>query len=694
MNTVTRRSGTLTLATLFLLTLLTLPCLAQPKIPSGRGEVLLEVGREKFTADQIANAFSRNANRGGKSFWELERDTALAFVHLYANYRLKVQAAIDAGIDRRPEVLEDIRNNRQQLAVPPPPGVGYLLERKVVDPAVERIFKRRDDELLLAIIYRSMNAQDAADTMRAYRSILSILDSINRGVPFEVLAKGMSDDPNSRDNGGRLPTHVTAGMILPEMEDAGYELPVGGVTPAPIRLPGGYVIIKLVDRSPRFKVRAAHILVAAQPFAAEDGIEYRKADSLLRLIRSGASFEALARENSDDQVSGSQGGDFMGYYTRSLGFEAKNARLEPSFEEVLFALKDGEVSGIVRTRYGFHIIKRLDSRKPTFDEEKETIRQFYKQRLMAADRQAYVRSVADARGLKVNASTFDQLMAAVNPTAISSDTTWTRGIGRGLRGEELFRFRADVYTVGAWIDSLGTRQELKATPLTRTGMMSAIYRFVEMPALIEEAANLEKDYPEFASLMGEFRDGILIFTLEDSIIWRRLNKGYDEERGKAFYEAHRSRYHTLTQLALTEIFLYNESDVKEVTGLLAQRPDLFDSLARTRTQRPGYRERGGHWTMSSEKNADLVRQVLEKKKDPQPGTILDPLSYQGGITIVRIDSVQASRPMTYDEARPEVQSDYIDDVRDQLQKEWIDRLRSRYRVSVSEKTLKKVLLKP
>ena len=58
-------------------------------------------------------------------------------------YRLKVQTALDAGIDKRPEVIEDLRNNRIQLAVPPPPNTGYLVERKVVDPAVERIFKRR-----------------------------------------------------------------------------------------------------------------------------------------------------------------------------------------------------------------------------------------------------------------------------------------------------------------------------------------------------------------------------------------------------------------------------------------------------------------------------------------------------------------------------------------------------------------------
>ena len=527
--------------------------------------------------------------------------------------------------------------------------------------------------------------------MRAYRSILTILDSLGRGVPFDVLAKDSSDDPNSRDNGGKLPTYITAGMILPAMEEAAYELKVGEVTRAPIRLPGGYVIIKLADRSTRYKVRAAHILIAAQPFAAVDGPEYRKIDSLLSLLRNGASFEALAKEHSNDEVSGSQGGDFMGYYTRSLGFEAKNARLEPSFEEALFALKDGEVSEIVRTRYGFHIIKRLDSRRPTFDEEKETIRQFYKQRLMADDRQTYARAVVDRHGLRVNNAIFEQMMAAVNPQGTTADTAWGAGIGRGLRAEELFRYGSTRYTVGAWIDTVNQRQDLRSVPLTRAGMRGAIYRYLEMPALIEEAENLEQEYPEFAALMGDFRDGILIFSLEDSLIWRRLNKGYDEDRGKAFFQKNKERYRTLTKLALTEIFLYNEPDVQEVVALLKGKPQIFDSMARTRTQRPGYRERGGRWAMANERNADIARQVLDREKSPTPGKILAPFPYQGGTSIVRIDSVEASRPMTYEEARPEVQSDYIDDLREGLVREWIAQLRSRYRVSVNDRTLKKVL---
>jgi peptidyl-prolyl cis-trans isomerase SurA len=617
----------------------------------------------------------------------------MEFLNLFANYRLKVQAALDEGIDKRPEVVEDLRNNRIQLAVPPPPNTGYLIERKVVDPAVESIFKRRDDEMLLSLIYVSMRPNDPTDTLRAYKRALGILDKVRGGANFAEIAKDSSDDPSTKDNGGRLPSYITAGMILPPIEDAAYETKPGGIYPGLVRVPAGFVVLKVIDRSPRYKVRAAHILIAApQGDMDPNSPARRKADSVLKLIRNGADFAKLAREVSDDRVSAENGGDFMGYYTRSLGFEAKNAKLEPEIEAALFKLKDGEVSDVIHSeKYGYHILKRLESRRPTFDEEKETIRQFYKQRLMADDRAAYARSVAEKHGLKVNDNTLAQVLAAVNQSATTADTAWATGIGRGLRGETLFSYGAVNYTVASLIDSAKSRPDMRAVPLTRQGIRNAIYGMFEQTAMIEEAKNLETEYPEFATLMQEFRDGILIFNLEDEMIWKKLNSGYTDERGRAFFERHPEKYKTLPKLALSEIFLFKEDEVKDLYNKAKSGAEPFDTLAAHYTQRQDFRERAGHWALANAKNADIVKQVLDRAPNPKPGDILEPFEYQGGWSIVRIDSVEAPRPMTYEEAKPEVQGDFIDDLQKDLTREWLDTLRLKYRVKIDEKTLKNAL---
>lgn len=658
--------------------------------------VVLEVGREKITLQQIADAYKKNANRGGRSFYDLPADSAVEFVNLYANYRLKVQEALSAGIDQRPEVLKDLHDNRLQLAVPPAPNVGYLLERKVVDPAVERIFKRRDEELLLSLIYISMRQNEPADTARAYQKAVTILQKVQGGADFGQMARDSSDDPSTKDRMGRLPSYITAGMILPGIEEAGYETQQGKIYPGIVRVPGGYVLLKVMHRSQRYKIRAAHILIAnpggGQGGATQAALE-SKANAALQRIRSGEDFAKVAREVSDDRVSAENGGDFMSWYTRSLGFEAKNAKLDPEVEETLFKLKDGEVSDIVFTpAYGYHILKRLESRRPTLDEERETIRQFYKQRLIAEDRDAYLRSVVEKHGLKIDEATFGEVLSAVNRGATTADTAWAAGIGPGLRRQNLFSYDGKSYTVGAWIDTIAARPDLRATPLSHAGARNSIYTIFEYPALVEESKNLEQEYPEFAELMREFRDGILIFNLEDEMVWKKMNEGYDEALGRAYFEKNRAKYVTQPQLALTEIFLFKEEDANSVyQQAIAGGAVPFDTMAAQLTQRQGYRERAGKWSLATARNADIVKQVLDRAPDAKAGTILKPFAYQGGWSVIRVDEAQKSRPMSYEEAKSEVQGDYIDYRQKEITREWLNALRLKYQVKIDERAVKSAL---
>lgn len=650
--------------------------------------VVLEVGREKFSVGQIADVYKKNANRGGKSFYELERDSALAFLDLYSRYRLKVQAALDAGLDRQPEVIADLENNRMQLAIPPSPQSGYLIERKVVDPAVERIFKLREEEVKVAVIFSAMRVNDPADTMRAFRRTLDMLQRIAAGEDFAKLAFDSSDDRSIVTSGGSI--WVTGGMLFPEMEAAAYETKPGEFYKGAIRVPAGFVLMKVLDRQPRVRVRASHIFFDTR---GNDSIEgYNSAAARLQQaqarVAAGEKFEDVARSMSDDKTSGANGGDLGSHYTRSLGFEAANGRLWPEFEDVLFSLKDGEVAQ-VRTSAGLHLLKRVESRQPVFADERETIRSMYKQQFLADDRADFVRRTIEKHGFRMNDATLNRLMGVVNQAGTTADTAWAARIPAELRRETLFSFGGTSFTVGAWIDSIETRRELRVTPLHARGIRGSINFLLEPAAMAAEARNLETEYPEFASLMSEFRDGILIFKLEDELIWSKLK--YDEEQGRNFWEKRRDSYQTEPQLALTEIFLYKDDEVGLAQSRIAENPTAFDSVAAQMTQRAGYREKGGKWPLSNAKNTDLVRQVLERTKDPRPGTIVGPFAYQGGQSIVRIDQYEAPRTMTYEEARPEVMSDFIDYLQKKLQDEWIDTLRLKYRVRVDDRTLNQAL---
>jgi peptidyl-prolyl cis-trans isomerase D len=130
--------------------------------------------------------------------------------------------------------------------------------------------------------------------------------------------------------------------------------------------------------------RAAHILVEA----GDDGQETLA--TIQQRLADGESFAALAEEYSVDTVSAQEGGD--------LGFAGRGV-YDEAFEEALFALEEGEVSGPVETSFGLHLIKLEDVRRsdvPAFDELREELR-LELARTKASERFAEVRSqLADA----------------------------------------------------------------------------------------------------------------------------------------------------------------------------------------------------------------------------------------------------------------------------------------------------------
>ncbi len=121
-------------------------------------------------------------------------------------------------------------------------------------------------------------------------------------------------------------------------------------------------------------VRARHILIKVAPSADEDTrrAAREKMDDLLAQARGGADFADLARQHSQDG-SAPSGGD-LGYFGRG--------QMVPAFEQATFALQPGEVSDVVETRFGLHIIK-LEERKPagkaTLAEAQDQIRVFLRQ---------------------------------------------------------------------------------------------------------------------------------------------------------------------------------------------------------------------------------------------------------------------------------------------------------------------------
>ena len=99
------------------------------------------------------------------------------------------------------------------------------------------------------------------------------------------------------------------------------------------------------------QVRASHVLLKTE--GKDEAAVRAEAEKVLAEVKAGGDFPAIASKYSEDEASKAKGGD-LDYFSRG--------RMVPEFEQAAFALGVGEVSGLVKTQYGFHVIKVTDKK--------------------------------------------------------------------------------------------------------------------------------------------------------------------------------------------------------------------------------------------------------------------------------------------------------------------------------------------
>src|SRR5438874_11531295 len=132
------------------------------------------------------------------------------------------------------------------------------------------------------------------------------------------------------------------------------------------------------------QVRASHILLKTE--GKDDAAVKAKAEELLKQARAGADFAELAKKNSEDEASAKNGGD-LDYFGKG--------RMVPEFDAAVFTMQPGQISDLVKTQYGYHIIKLVDKKAAT-------TRPFAEVRQQLADQLAYQRAQAQAADLAQN----------------------------------------------------------------------------------------------------------------------------------------------------------------------------------------------------------------------------------------------------------------------------------------------------
>jgi len=629
-------------------------------VTAANAQPILTIAGEDISKAEFERVYKKN-NTKETSY---DRKAVTDYLNLYINYKLKVREALESGMDTAKAFTDELAGYRKQLAQP------YLTDKEVSDNLLKEAYNRMKTDVRASHILVKL-APDALpkDTIEAYNKISKIRDEILKGGDFGTLAKAKSDDPSAKDNNGDLGYFTSLQMVYP-FESAAFNTKVGEIS-QPVRTRFGYHIIKVTDSRPaQGEVKCAHIMAKFQSGGkSEDSLKaLAKINELAGKLKAGENFEDLAKQFSDDQGSAKSGGVLPQFGT---------GRMVPEFEKAAFALKNvGDVSEPVRTSYGWHIIKLLE-KKPlgSYDELQADLKnRVGKDSRSELSKSSMISKIKTKYNFKETPKAKDEFMKTVDTTLISGK--WSADRAANLKGN-MFTLGTQSYTQQDFAKYLADHQTKKGTGSPQVMADNMYTEWVNESALAYEEKMLDVNYPEFKSLMQEYRDGILLFELTDKKVWSKAVK--DTAGLKAFYDKNKNNYMWNDRLEATIYTCSSPEVAKEVHKLMKTIDDDDTLMARVN------------------KSSQLNLQVKSGKFLKGDNDIIDSIAWVPGMTkdfkhgnstvFVNVKQKIPAQPKSLEEAKGLVTADY----QAFLEKEWIDSLRTKYPVKIHQEVVDSVI---
>jgi peptidyl-prolyl cis-trans isomerase SurA len=624
-------------------------------------QILMTVGRYPVSLQEFKSMYYKNLPKdSAKNKKALDN-----YLSLYTEFRLKVNAAMDARLDTTPSFKQEMGEYRQKLADP------YMRDQAVEEQLVKEAYDRMQTDIKAShILIKLAPDSRSADTLKAYDSIMKIRNEIiKKKISFEDAAKKYSGDSRSAAMGGNI-GYITALETYYSFENAVYLTKVGDVS-MPVRTSLGYHIIKVTDKkADQGEVLVSHIMVRTPTkMQAGDSAKLKaKIDSLYTMVKQGQDFADVAKKFSQDPSSGKHGGALPWF---SVG------KMPAPFEEAAFSLKNvGDYTTPIRTAYGWHIIKLMGRKPlPAFN---DSVKESLNSRVLRDDRSeqavtALINEIKKKYEFKEEPKAKDDFYKVVDETYYSNK--WTVDKAKDLN-KTMFTLGGRSYTQQDFAQYLAHNQTTGENKGGEVAVNKLYPKFVKEQCLKFKNDMLEKEYPAFGEMIAEYRDGILLFDITDKMVWTKALK--DTSGLKAYHEAHKNSY-MWAERADASIFTCSDEKVaKEIKKLIKDGKSDKDILAEVNAK---------------DKNAASVQSNMYEKKD---NAMVDANWKQGasenqqvnGKTVfVDVRKINPPMPKNLDDVRGMVTTDY----QNYLMTQWLTELKAKYPVTVDQKVLGEII---
>ncbi|WP_298896558.1 peptidylprolyl isomerase [uncultured Psychroserpens sp.] len=617
-------------------------------------DVLFTVEGEPVMASEFIRVYNKNLDLVKD---ESQKDID-AYLELFVNYQLKVKEARRLELDKDPNYLREFNNYKKQLTK------NFMADNKVTDALVEEAYHRTTNDVKVSHILVRLDETET-DTTAVYNQLLELRE--------RVAKEGYATVQKAVHNGKTIFAEDLGyfggfKMVYP-FETVAFNTPKGEIS-MPFRTRFGYHILKVFDKRKSLgEVTVAHIMISNKQKDSTVVPETR-INQIYKKIQQGEKFESLAKQFSNDKSSAKKGGALAPFTGGQLSSK--------EFEDVAFSLENqGDISAPFKTAYGWHIMKLIRKKGiQPFEEVKVQLQNKVKR---------------DSRSKLINSALVKKLATKYKVEENKEGLTYFESIITDAYFKQAWKtpegFDADktLIKIGdvsvsnkAFSDHLMSNQRKynnrRANP---KALIETEYNaFYEAQVLKYHEDNLEFENEDFAFVLKEYRDGLLLFDLMEKEVWNRAAK--DSVGLKAFFEKNRANYTWKDRVDAVILSSASERKIDQLRDALLNGADIDEMYSKLITERSST-------LITTQDVFEEGHASLPKDFEFNKGTSKI-YNHNDSYHVIYVKEVFPSGHKTLDEARGKVVSDYQAYIED----DWVDTLSKRFKVKLNDSVLKRV----
>jgi len=545
--------------------------------------------------------------------------------------------------------------------------IGIGCGKSTKDPIVAKV---GDDEIALSVVNNFFDKLGATFTSaeEEFRTKRDALDSL---IDYKLMVKGAYaanldknaevDQLANSEKSSFMFDELYRQEILPKLSVSDTE------------------VDEFYDRL-KVEYHLTHILVSTQ----------KEADSIAAEIKKGADFGGIARAISLDQSTAVRGGD--------LGFISWGMQMDPKFRDAAFKLTVGQTSDPVKSSYGWHIIRLLETRDAQQLGNKAellpAIRDLLKSRKSSEVEGAFLKQIEEKAKVEINTEATQMLMDRL-------DQFYPKTLGSATRPDNFFpqtdllkpfelqmvlaSYQGGEVTVEDYLKKIANVAEPYRPRFNNADSLKKVIFQLELRNIMEYEAgqrNVEQQL-EYQRRMRDFREGLMADRFVRTVLGQNIDA--DEDEIREYYNLHLEEFITPRELHLQEIEVDSSQQAVRIAEQLSAGAD-FGALAAKYTVRSGFKETKGDLGLVQ---PGRFPALYEASRNLVKGQVSDTIQNDDGkYSIVKLLDTKESAAVPVESAVGQIKQKVIALKRSSATADWLKEQRSKTEITVYDDVLR------